>query len=72
MSAQDDDHSLWKSSYYRDHLLSYIGGIYGIRKDDIRKVINPLQIVSNGSDELDQLYEVIKQFEKQRGSSINR
>jgi hypothetical protein len=71
MTSRDRDFSLWSNKNYCSPLLSYIGKIYG-QKNNIRQLLAPLEIEYNDSDELDQLYEVIKVLEKQPGSSIER
>lgn len=71
MNSRDRDFSLWSNENYRAPLLSYIGKIYG-QKNNIRRLLEPLRIESNRSDELDQLHAVIKEFEKQPGSFIKR
>jgi hypothetical protein len=66
MDSRDEDFSLWSHERYRNSLLSYIGKIYG-QKHVMRRVLEPLRIEFNSTGELDQLYAVIKQLEKQPG-----
>lgn len=66
MNSREDSMSLWADDKYRSQLLSYIGRIYE-QKKDIHRVIGPLRVECNASPELDQLFEIIKQFEKQPG-----
>jgi hypothetical protein len=69
MDSSERDFSLWGNARYRNSLLSYIGRVYG-QKDCTRQVLAPLRLGFNNSGELDQLYMVIRQLEKQDGSSI--
>lgn len=68
MNSRDRDFSLWQNDYYYRQLLSYINKIYGKKH---QHVFASLRIQSNGSDELDQLYEVIKEIEKQPGLFVS-
>ncbi len=69
MNSRHGELSLWSNENYCKHLLSYIGKIYG-QKHNIRRLLGPLRIEFNNSDELDQLYAVIKKFEGQPGIFI--
>ena len=71
MNSRDPEFSLWSNKEYCKPLLSYIGKIYG-QKDKIRRVLDPLRIEYNTSEELDQLYAIIKELEKQPGSFLKR
>lgn len=70
MNLREIGKSLWSDKDYRCSLLSYIAKIYGV--DNIRKVLDPLRIEYNRFGELDQLYEVINELEKQPGRFIKR
>jgi hypothetical protein len=72
MNSRYPESSLWSNEKYRRPLLSYIGKIYGQRCDIHDQVLGPLRIERNNSDELDQLYAVIKQLEKQPGLFLKR
>ena len=69
MNSREGHHSIWLNENYRRPLLSYIGNIYG-QRSNLRPVLNPLRIEFNKSDELDQLYRVIQELEKQPGSFL--
>lgn len=66
MDSRDVEFSLWSQEKYCHSLCAYIGKIYG-QKQKIRRALAPLGIQFNNSPELDQLYMVIKQLEKQPG-----
>ncbi len=69
MNSRDPRFSLWSNEEYSRPLLSYISKIYG-QKENRYRVLDPLRIPFNRSDELDQLYTIIKQLEKQPGSFL--
>ncbi len=72
MNSRDPEFSLWSNEEYSRPLLSYISKIYG-QMENRHRVLDPLRIAFNRSDELDELdrlYTIIKQLEKQPGSFL--
>lgn len=67
MNSREANKSLWSNEEFRDPLLSYIGAIYG-QKRRVRHILEPLRIQHNSSDELDQLYTIIKKLEREPGA----
>ncbi|UJR30039.1 hypothetical protein I4U23_017584 [Adineta vaga] len=67
MDSRESEFSLWANSRYRRFLLSYIAKIYD-QKPNTYRILSRLKIESNGSNELDQLHVIIKEFEKQPGA----
>ena len=53
MNSRKSGFSLWEDEKFRCSLLAYVGRIYG-QRGDIGRLLRPLRIEFNDSDELDQ------------------